>query len=75
MEWEIPEIIWQSKGINKKDACMRFYDKTRSLYLETDVSGVGPGDGILHIRDGVKCSWDEAPDNTILYLPAVVYNA
>ena len=31
----------KAKSIIKEDACMIFYDETKPLYIETDVSGVG----------------------------------
>ena len=34
---------------------MKFYDKMKLLYLETDVSGVGLGTGLLQTREGTIC--------------------
>ena len=34
------DLYNRAKEIVKKDACMKFYDVARPLYLETDVSGV-----------------------------------
>ena len=31
----------KAKALKKEDVCMKFYDKTKSLYIETDASGVG----------------------------------
>ena len=45
---------------------MKFYDETKPLYLETDASGIGLGATMLKTRDGITCSKDAAPDNTIL---------
>ena len=47
MEWELPKIIQHSKTIIKDGTCMKFYNGTRPLYLETDTSGVGLGAGLL----------------------------
>ena len=52
-------IYDKTKSLLKTDACMKFYDETKPLYLETDASGVGLGANLLQTRDG-------APDNTIL---------
>ena len=30
-----------SKSVIREDACMKFYDETQPLYLETDASGAG----------------------------------
>ena len=46
--------------------CMKFYDDTKLLYLETDTSSVGLGAALLQLRDNTGCQKDTAPDNTIL---------
>ena len=45
---------------------MKFYEETRSLYLETDASGIGPGATLLQINNGATYSRNIAPDNTVL---------
>ena len=45
---------------------MRFYDKTKPLYLETDMSGIGLGAALLQTRYERTCQRDIAPDNTTL---------
>ena len=45
---------------------MKFYDETKLLYIETDVSGVGLGVVLLQTRSNTSCPRDEAPDNSIL---------
>ena len=45
---------------------MKFYDKARPPYKETDASGFGLEDALLQTRSGTKCPWDEASDNSIL---------
>ena len=57
-----------SGSINKakiliKDACMDFYDTSRTLYLETDASSVGLGARLLQVRKGMNCRHDKVPDN------------
>ena len=49
-----------------EDACMRFYDETKPLYLETDTSAVGLGAGLLQAKSSTSCPTDEAPANSIL---------
>ena len=44
---------------------MKFYEKTKPLYLETDASGIGLGFTLLQTRNGMTCRKDTAPDNTI----------
>ena len=46
----------------QKDTCMKFYDGKQSLYIETDVSEVGLGAGLLQLRDGKNFLHDETPD-------------
>ena len=46
---------------------MKFYDDTKPLYLETDISRVGLGAAILQTREGTTCQKDTVPDNTILH--------
>ena len=45
---------------------MKFYNETKSLYLETDIYVIGCGAILLQTRDGTTCPEDIAPDNTIL---------
>ena len=46
--------------------CMKFYDDTKLLYLETDASGIGLRAALLQRRDNTTCQTHMAPDNTIL---------
>ena len=50
----------------RKDVCMKFYDKTKPLYIETDVSGVGLEIVLLQTRSKTSCHRDEVLDNSIL---------
>ena len=60
VEWHVPGSIQQSKE-DREDACMKFYNSFRHLYLETDASTVG-----LQVRDGISCGCNELPDNAVL---------
>ena len=56
-----------TKTIIKKNATMAFYNEKEQLYLETDVSGVGLGAGLLQVRDDMQFSRNEVPDNAVLW--------
>ena len=58
----------KAKAIIKEDVCMKFYNETKPLYIETDASGVGLGATLLQTRSNTSCPKDEAPDNSILRL-------
>ena len=42
----------KAKLLIKVDMCMKFYDDTKPLYLETDASGVGLGTTLLQMHEG-----------------------
>ena len=46
---------------------MKFYDDTKPLYLETDVSGVGLAAALLQLCNNIACQKGMAPDNTNLH--------
>ena len=56
----------QAKSQIKDNVCMKFYEKTKPLYLETDVCRIGLGGTLLQTGDGTTCPRDTASDNTIL---------
>ena len=43
------------KANKEKDACMKFYDVSKSLYLGTYTYGIGLGAGLLQVRDSMNC--------------------
>ena len=45
---------------------MKFYDNTKTIYLETDASGVGLEAALLQLHEGTTCQKDIVPNNTIL---------
>ena len=57
----------KAKLLIKSDMCMRFYDDTKPLYLETDASRVGLGAALPQAWEGTTCQKDTVPDNTILH--------
>ena len=57
----------RAKKIVRKDACMKFYDVARPLYLETNASSISIGTGLLQVKDGMNCWHDEVLDNAILH--------
>ena len=55
------------KLLIKSDMCMKFYDDTKLLYLETDASGVGLSAALLQMHKGTTCQKVTVPTNTILH--------
>ena len=53
MEQHITKAIQVIKVYHCKDASIKFYNENKQLYLETEVSGVRSGAGLLHVRDGM----------------------
>ena len=43
------DLYDNTKTIIKKDACMKYYDASGPLYLETGASDVGLGAGLLQV--------------------------
>ena len=43
------KIIDKAKSIIKEDACMKVYDETKPLYIETDTYGIGLGASFLQM--------------------------
>ena len=61
------ELFDKAKSLIKADMCMKFYDDTQPLYLETDASRVGLGVALLQMHEGTTCQKDIVQDNTILH--------
>ena len=61
------QLFAKVKSLIRLDVCMKFYDDTKQLYLETDVSRVGLGAALLQLHDSTTCQKGMAPDNTILH--------
>ena len=57
----------KAKLLIKSDMCMKCYDDTEPLYLETDASRVCLGAALLQTQVGTTCQKDTVPDNTILH--------
>ena len=66
--WDASYQQWfeKAKSLIKAEMCMKFYDDTKLLYLETDMSGIGLGKALLQLRDNTACQKGMAPDNTII---------
>ena len=60
------QLFDKAKSLIKVEICMKFYDDTKPLYLETDASGIDLGAALLQLRDNMGCQKDTALDNTIL---------
>ena len=61
------QLFDKVKLLIKVEMCMKLYDDTKLLYLETDASGIGLGAALLQLWDNMGCQKDTAPDNTILH--------
>ena len=61
------KLFHRVNPIIKADTCMKFYDETKPLYLETDTSGVGLGASLLlQTTNGTSCPRHTAPYSNIL---------
>ena len=56
----------KAKLLITSDMCMKFYNDTKPLYLETDAFRVGLGAAILQTQEGTTCQKDTMPDDTIM---------
>ena len=56
------KLFDKAKSTIKEGECMKFYDETKPLHLETDASGVEVGAGLLHTRSGTNSCRDMASD-------------
>ena len=60
------DLYDEAKKIIKQDSCMKFYDMSKPLYLETDASGISLTAGLLQVRERMNCGHDKMPDNVTL---------
>ena len=60
------QLFAKAKALIKVDVCMKFYDDTKLLYLETDASRVGLGAALLQLHDNTTCQKGMVPDNITL---------
>ena len=49
------QLFEKAKSLIKADVCMKFYNDTKLLYSETNVSGVGLGAALLQLHDNTTC--------------------
>ena len=61
------QLFDNAKSIIKADVCMKFYDNSKPLYLETDLSGIGLGAALLQLYDNTFCQVGVAPQNITLH--------
>ena len=61
------QLFGNVKLLIKADVCMKFYDDTKPLYLETDASRIGLEAALLQLCNDTNCQKGTAPDNTILH--------
>ena len=61
------QVFDKAKSLIKMEVCMKLYDDTKLLYLETDASGVSLGAALLQLHDNTACQKGIAPDNTVLH--------
>ena len=61
------KLFTKAKSLIKVDVCMKFYDDSKLLYLETNASGVSLGAALLQLCNNTMCQKDMVPDNTILH--------
>ena len=60
-------LFVKAKLLIKTDVYKRVFDDGKSLFLETDTSGVGLQCALLQTWEGKTCQKDMVPDNTILH--------
>ena len=61
------KLFDKAKSIIKENECIKFFDETKPLYLETMASGVGLGASLQpQTRSGTSYPRDMAPDSSML---------
>ena len=60
------KLFNKAKSIIKEDACMKLYDETKPLYIETDASEVGLDAALLQTRSNTSFPRNKVPHNSIL---------
>ena len=61
------QLFVKVKSLIKVDVCMKSYNDTKPLHLQTDPSGVGLEAALLQLHDNTTYQKDMMPGNTILH--------
>ena len=64
--WNATYQIFDKVKLIIKDACMKFYDEMKPLYIKIDAFWVALAAALLQIRNNNSCPMDEATDNIII---------
>ena len=60
-------LLNKAKSLIQVDMCMKSYNDTKLLYLETDTSRIDLGLALLQMHEGTACQKGIVPDNTTLH--------
>ena len=52
------KMFKEAKVVIKEDACMKFYNETKLLYIETHMFGVGLATALLQPSNSISCHTD-----------------
>ena len=56
----------KGKRLITKDACMTFYEASKSLYMDTYTSGIGLVASLLQMWECMNCRHEAVPNNVSL---------
>ena len=61
------DLYNKAKRLITKNACMKFYDASKPLHLQTDASGIDLGASLMQMWEGMNCRCEEVPNNVALH--------